>query len=702
MSPVEKHDGPPKPRLTLRVGVTGKRALPETELARLRASLAGVFDSLAAFVANCHIQHRDVLADEPALLRITCGMAEGTDQVAAAIAIERFKRAAPEPKPVQTRLSAILPFARKEFEKDFAQDPGKPEGQRARSPEALQQFVAQFEATLADPAVEAVLELEDETLLDPANPTDRNIAYVNLRDALIEHIDVLVAVSDDVDGGAGGTVDVIRAATREGIPVIKVSTKKREIYVMQSAMLDQADQTPREDELVMLGGDLPEKFAAALGLMINPPGMPPLPAAGEHAHDQALPARARLEMFFGEVFAPHYFDRIFKSFRDGLTVMPEAGENRFWKATVAFWGTWFSYRRKLGTPAQKIDEMWPERYNAFAGDGGEHARTILAKRHGWADVLAVRYADATRSAHIAIALLGALAVLVAVATLVLPQEPVEQGLAIKIWALLLEVGVLLLAGRFFFRPAHDQRWHERMVEYRAVAELLRHERFIYALGAADRPGKTADRTWSEPDAWVGWYVRATLRELGFPGKVLSADARRAVLDLFLKDEIEGKYGQISYNESLAKRFHTIDRRLEKIVRRVFWFTVYAGIVGVVLLTLLGLIDAFYHGFGHEAAEVTIHHIKPWFTVIAAFIPAMIAAIHGIRFQIEFRSAAIRAEATMRELMEVDRQVNAALAAPAPSPGRKQSVALVRTANEAMSADLAGWSSVYRGKGPELG
>lgn len=239
-----------------------------------------------------------------------------------------------------------------------------------------------------------------------------------------------------------------------------------------------------------------------------------------------------------------------------------------------------------------------------------------------------------------------------------------------------------------------------MVEYRAVAELLRHERFIYALGAADRPTKNADRTWSEPDAWVGWYVRATLRELGFPTKALSADARRAVLAAFLEDELENDNGQIAYNELLAERFNTIDRRLELIVRRAFWLTVYIGIAGIVLLTALGLLHTYYHGPCHELAHEAIDWIKPWFTVIAAFFPALIAAIHGIRFQIEFRSAAIRAEATKRDLREVESQTKHALAAP--SPGRKQSVALIRAANEAMSADLAGWSSVYRGKGPELG
>jgi hypothetical protein len=702
MAVQEADNHPPKPRLTLRVGVTGKRTIPEAEVLRIRASLAAVFDALAGLVVTCRAEHQRVLSAEPALLRVVSGMAEGADQLAAEVAIERFGRETAGSAPaLRTSLAAILPFAREEYKKDFAQDPNKPKGERARAADEFARFVAHFDAMLGHPATEAVLEIDDETLLNAANPDDRNLAYANLRDVLLEHSDVLVAVSDDIDGGAGGTVDVIRTAMRAGIPVVKISTRKPDVYLMQAISLDRANQTPEEGDPITPGAGLPEKLAAALRLMISPPGMPS--GAGHHdehhAHEDARPARARLELFFREVFAPRYFDRIFKSFRDALTVKPEPDEYRLWKALTAFRTTWLSYRRKLSTPQQKIGEMWPDRYNAFAVDGGERARRVLAARHGWADVLAVGYADATRSAHIAIAVLGALAVFVAVVTLIMPEKPDELAVYIKICALAIEVLVLLTAGRVFFRPAHDQRWHERMVEYRAIAELLRHERFVYALGAADRPGKTADRTWSEPDAWVGWYVRATLRELGFPGKTLSVTARQAVLDAFAKDELEGKYGQIAYNESLAERFHTIDRRLEKTVRRVFWLTVYAGIVGIVLLTLLGLLDMMFHS---PYVHGFIHFIKPYFTVIAASIPALIAAIHGVRFQIEFRSAAIRAEATMRELIEVDKQVNAALAAPTPSPGRKQSVALVRAANEAMSADLAGWSSVYRGKGPELG
>ena len=149
---------------------------------------------------------------------------------------------------------------------------------------------------------------------------------------------------------------------------------------------------------------------------------------------------------------------------------------------------------------------------------------------------------------------------------------------------------------------------------------------------------------------------------------------------------------------MALRYKTIDRRLEEIILGGFWVTVAAAGGGVLLLAA--------YWFSIPPAGMTesmkhhLHAVKPVLTIIAAFIPALIAALHGIRFQIDFRGAAARAESTMRELEKVAQNVKRALDKGA-SPGRKQAVSFVREANEAMSADVAGWSNVYRGKGPEI-
>lgn len=702
-------DGPPKPRLTLRVGITGKRFIPKSERKRVYESLAGVFGALGRFLIECRQKDSDFFSTQPPLLRIICGMAEGADQIAADVASKKF--AAEEKKEkeegaraIETRLAAILPFGQAEFEKDFKQDPERPDGPERTDAEA-KPFVDEFKRLLNDDAIESVLEIDDEGLLSTGKKQHRDQAYTNLRDLLLEHADVLVAVSNDKYGGAGGTVDVIGIAAGLEIPVIKISTLKPEIYVMRAAEIDAADQAPGEDkeQEIKLGAELPTAFTDAISRTLEPPRNLAPDRMDPHAvhTSEARPVRERLEAFFEEKPRTAKSDRVFKAFRNALTVFPEPHERFCSKMFAEFRSSWRRYPNELKTADQAATTMWPDQYNRFSADNGARAKMILAQRYGWADVLAVGYADATRSAHIMIAVLGALAVLIALTTLVFPQHPEELALKIKIAALVLEVIVLLLAGRRFFRPAHDQRWHERMVEYRAVAELLRHERFIYALGAADRPGRTADRTWGEPDAWVGWYVRATLRELGFPRTALSAQSRRDVLATFLKDEIEGDNGQISYNRSSSERFQTIDRRLELIVRRAFWTTVTVASIGIVGLTILGIF-VWYDLPGHGAAKHFIHWIKPWFTVIAAFIPALIAAIHGIRFQIEFKGTAVRTAATKRELEEIRKEVVKALEPKPHSPGRKQSVRLVRNANEAMSADLAGWSNFYRGKGPELG
>jgi hypothetical protein len=234
-----------------------------------------------------------------------------------------------------------------------------------------------------------------------------------------------------------------------------------------------------------------------------------------------------------------------------------------------------------------------------------------------------------------------------------------------------------------------------MIEYRAVAELLRHQRFVYALGAADRLERTADRTWREPDAWVGWYVRATLRELGLPWTKLSSDLRAKIVASFRTEELVGKDAQISYNQSVAERFQTLDERLGKLVTWAFTLTLVIAAVGVgvfgwiLLRQCLGFLD-------HESADHQIHVLKPYFTVFMAFVPALIAAVHGIRFQMEFDNTAKRSAATRRELLKIADS----LAEPNAAPGRKYCVSYVRLANEAMSSDLAGWSHVYRGKAPE--
>ncbi len=83
----------------------------------------------------------------------------------------------------------------------------------------------------------------------------------------------------------------------------------------------------------------------------------------------------------------------------------------------------------------------------------------------------------------------------------------------------------------------------------------------------------------------------------------------------------------------------------------------------------------------------------------AFIPAAIAAVHGVRFQMEFKSTAERAEATETALKAISTELTAILNC-GQGIGRNACVYFVRKANQAMGDDVSVWASVYKGKAAE--
>ncbi len=681
---------PPKPRLTLRVGVTGKRQLAPAEHGRINGELAKVFEILAQILSDCWENNRDVLSSEPPVLRIVCGLAEGADQLAAQVAIARMSGKIPAKAKCETRLAAILPFWREEFIKDFEFDPNRDDGKYRRTPQELEIAVKTFDTLLEEAKKSAVLELHDEALTATGKPEHRDFAYVALRDLLVQHSDVLVAIFDEAqERKPGGSADVTQLAGQEGVPVIRISSTGAPVALLYPAEPDEPDQKPKpaknkadgKDEALELDGVPPAALVALLVPKLSPP--PP----GEEAHadgkHKSRSGRTRLTDYLGDEFKPPNFSWLFKASRDALMVWAECNWRNCWSSTrKAFRESADAYAKKSKeSPKEAFDNLWRSD-EALAAAYTEDARfrNILAVRHIWADKLAVRYADATRSSYIAIASCGAVAVLVGLLSVLFWGFLAAPA---KIVLLALEGAILWQAGTRLYRPAHNNSWHERMVELRVLAELLRHQRFVYAFGGAERPDRSGERSWREPDAWLSWYVRATIRELGFPTVRLSPEYRRKALAAFQTEELQD---QIGYNERELNRSKVIDEALGKFVEGGWWWAVAIAFGGALLVPVLYLLK--------------LSHGAYLLTIILAFLPALIAAVHGVRFQMEFANATKRAETTLRELRTLnDERVKPLLAEDAP-PGRRKAYGLVRDANEAMVADLTGWSTVYKHKAAE--
>src|SRR5690349_11147160 len=187
---------PPKPRLTLRVGVTGHRPnkLDGALATRIREQLPEVFDAIERATAVILANNATLYADEPAAFRLVCGFAEGADQLAVATC------------PPGWRIEAILPFPRDDYLRDFAASAAG-DGRDVRD---------EFRQSLAKAAVVTQL---------PAPSGTREQGYAEAGGFMLRQIDILVAVWDGKPAKAAGTGTVVREAAAGGIPVIWLSTE---------------------------------------------------------------------------------------------------------------------------------------------------------------------------------------------------------------------------------------------------------------------------------------------------------------------------------------------------------------------------------------------------------------------------------------------------------------------------------------------
>jgi hypothetical protein len=178
---------PPLLPFVLSVGVTGHRSdsLSPDTLADLAARIRATLQLVGEATNVLFDRERGCFADTPPLLRFVSPIADGSDQVAAALALE-----------LGWELQAVLPFARDEYRRSLADD------------EARIRFDALLEGSTC------ALEL-------PGDWSRELDAYIMAGRATVAHCDALIAVWDGLPPrGRGGTGEVVQLAITRGTAVI--------------------------------------------------------------------------------------------------------------------------------------------------------------------------------------------------------------------------------------------------------------------------------------------------------------------------------------------------------------------------------------------------------------------------------------------------------------------------------------------------
>ncbi len=450
-------------------------------------------------------------------------------------------------------------------------------------------------------------------------------AYALAGRATIAHSDILVAVWDGLPArGAGGTAEVIEHALRRGLPVIHVPLDAAQpTRLVWSAHEPHLVQTRVEEtaarHLDHFG------YGALVDRLLAPPADPV--------------ERAHLELFGTER------ERRFTPRIEYPLLLAATGARRLRRTAL------------LASPYHVVTAGAP-------GARGAGHDEVWRAAFAWSDGLAAHFAQSYRSGHVFNFSAGALAVLLGLSGLMLPE--------VKLWLAFTELAVI---GAFILntRVGVAHNWHRRWLDYRQLAERLRPMASLSAIGGA-QPARQAGAR--RATSWGDWYAAGIWRSIGMPAGELSGDVA-ALTTAIVTDEISP---QIAYHRTSAIAVHHLDHRLHRAGTVLFAVSCLSCIAFIVAY----LVD---HAW-------TVAHASD-FVALSAGLPAIGTAFFGIRVQGDFAGTAARSEVTADHLAAVATALDARPAT------LSRTADGVEAAARAMIADLGEWRLSHQQRQLEL-
>lgn len=494
-------------------------------------------------------------------------------------------------------------------------------------PVPREDYRADFSQTEARATFDRLLAQATCVLELPRPPTGRDAAYALAGRATLAHSDILVAVWDGSPArGRGGTGEVVALALRRGMPVIHVPVD---------------------------GSKPPRILWSGLGTFVNADDIENVPVAeiNEGTLEAVVTALLAPPADLRERdFAARFFDerewRV-RARAEYPLLLAALGVKRLSHA---------SFHAPVYAHATR--DEW--RCFRDACDGRRLGITAaLEPIFSWSDRLAQHFAQTYRSGHVLNFSLGALAVLLALGGLLSPT--------LKLWLALAELAAI--AGFVVNTQVGTRReWQRRWLDYRQLAERIRPMRSLKLFGAA-APPPSPRRSGGRPQRWTDWYAATAWRAAGCPSGRIEAD--EAVTRLVVDQELRP---QIAYHRAAAQQMHELDHRLHIIGTTLF---------AVSILGCLAFVTAYLLAYDWVRANAGA------FVALSAGLPALGAAIFGIRVQGDFGGSAERSAATARDLTRIVEAFDQ------PGLDLARQTDLIEAAAATMLTDLGEWRLAYQ-------
>lgn len=457
-------------------------------------------------------------------------------------------------------------------------------------------------------------------------------AYESVGRLTLTVSDVMIAVWDGAPAnGRGGTAEIIGEAVERGIPVIHVALDESvEPCIIWTGLseLPLARPTLWTTPRCCLA----ECLADMVHLLVAPPTRGERPDAFD---DLARPAKRTLRSHFAWPLLL-YVLRV-----------------RNWHRTDC----------RPATPEQ-IAAGNRAMLDNEDDDFSRRIKRSLIGISAQADALANQFGQAHRSGFVLNFALAALAVGFAAWGVVVDDD----AKSLLVFGEL--VLIMLIVGNTY--RGRQGRWHRRWLDYRHLAERLRILVFTLPIGEQLLRFDFDPSAGGIPD-WVRWRVRASARAAGMPSFIVTP----ALIDKMRQRLFGVMDGQIAYHRGNATRMHLLDHRTHRLGG--------ALVVITVLVCVLYLLD---HWEMLPLADLPLREVTVMVTIC---LPAVGAALFGIRAQSDFAGIEHRSLAMARELGRLRQTIEA------DAPRFELITDRARRLATVMLRDTADWRLTFEGR-----
>lgn len=694
---------PPKPRLTLRVGVVGHRPNrlrnhTGSDLQQVIAhSLHAIGQGVEAIAADRDMAR--VYQETCPEIRVVTGIAYGIDQMAMAATVAlrddvgarsnaatlqaswRLELVSPAPLEV----AAVHAWADREDQAGHMQA-------QTQSYLARWDWVRQSANALAElpivwarnpgadeagvPSALLSALFRDQSAQDAAvwgNQHGYVLSYAPAAEFLLRNVDILLAFWDGgPSAGAGGTVDIIERAHAAGMPVVLVRLDHAEL-VPRLLVAFERDDLGRE----IAGWDRPighvelapqTIFDGSILSALKPLFVPP-EASEETSHSHKTPHRAEaghqddhddhahdhqlwLSAFLDERLTAFESSRTYDYFLDywlgkrgrALSAMFSGLFQRLTRLPLLVSSSREGASRAQMDASYRLNPRpadarhhWSETEWAtllgsvpISGEQGRKIKSVLHSRFIVADLLAVDYANRYRSSVILSYLLSTIAVSLAIIGIAFAGDSkvLKAGLLAMEFGIITWILVMVSASR-------KDKHHSKLVYYRALAESLRHMMFLASVG--EYP--TADQHQGSNRNWISWYVLATAREIGLPTVRYDPACLEKTLENISLCEV---LAQISYHQRAARKLSQVNHGLHAFGDGLFTATLASVVLSMGLIAGYFLLPSSGWSVGLKFTGSA-----------AAILPAVGAALTGIRYALDLETKAERHEEMAKFLADMN-------------------------------------------------